>query len=453
MTERTHQVGTWEKIAYGLGDTATNLVWRTLMVFLPIFYTDVFGLSAAAVGTLLLVCRYWDGITDFIMGLIADRTTTRWGKFRPWVLWSTIPFGITTVLTFTAVDVAEPWKLVYAYVTYSALIVAFTANNVPYSALTGVLSADPVERTSISSYRFFFAFFGGLLTQGLNIPLVSYFGKGNDVIGYTYTMTLFAVVSMILLFITFASTRERVAPISVSPGSLRDDVRLLFRNRPWIVLFAIGLLFVTMTTLKQGVTMYYFKYYVGDASIAAVFMVVGLVAAMIGAAMTHRLTQWLGKRAVMQASFAVALISSALLYGAGRGDTTLMIVLSSVTEFATGPIVVLFFAMLGDAADFAEWKQNRRMTGLVYSAGTLSVKFGTGVAGALIGWLLTVFGYTANVAQTADTLAGIRLLISVFPALAAALAMLVFALYPLRERDMDAMSVELAQRRSGKVNA
>ncbi len=447
MTDRNAQVGVWEKVAYGLGDTATNLVWRTLMVFLPIFYTDVFGLTAASVGTLLLVCRYWDGITDFFMGLIADRTTTRWGKFRPWILWSTLPFGIMTVLTFTAVDVEGSWKLVYAYVTYSGLILAFTANNVPYSALTGVLSTDPTERTSISSYRFFFAFLGGLLTQGLNIPLVAYFGGGNEVVGYTWTMTLFAATSVILLFVTFSATRERVVPVASAPGSLRTDMRLLFRNRPWIILFAVGLLFVTMTSLKQGVTMYYFKYFVGNTGLAVAFMVTGLLAAMVGAALTHRLTEWFGRKQVMHACFALALVTSALLYGIGPEDTVSIFVLSGLTEFATGPIVALFFAMLGDAADFAEWKLGRRMTGLVYSAGTLSMKFGTGIAGALIGWLLTAYGYVANVGQTPETLIGIRLLVSVFPAIAAALAILVFAFYPINDAMLHTIGEDLKKRR------
>ncbi len=449
MPETNVPVGTWEKIAYGLGDTATNLVWRTLMVFLPIFYTDVFGLSAAAVGTLLLICRYWDGLTDFLMGLIADRTSTRWGRFRPWILWSTIPFGIMTVLTFTAVDVSGPWKLVYAYATYSGLIIAFTANNVPYSALTGVLSPDSGERTSISSFRFFFAFMGGLLTQGLNVPLVAYFGNGDEVIGYSSTMILFASVGVVLLFITFASTRERVVPVATPPGLIRADMRLLFRNKPWGILFAVGLLFVTMTTLKQGVTMYYFKYFVGDTGLATSFMVSGLVSAMIGAALTHRLTVWFGRKMVMHFSFAVALVSSVSLFWVGPRDTTTMFLLSSVTEFATGPIVALFFAMLGDTADFAEWKQGRRMTGLVYSAGTLSMKFGTGVAGALTGWLLTAYGYVANTQQTAETLEGVRMLISVYPAVAAGIAIAVFSLYPLSDSTVTTMTQELAQKREG----
>ena len=438
-----------EKIGYGLGDTATNLVWRTLMVFLPIFYTDVFGISAAAVGTLLLVCRYWDGITDFLMGLIADRTNTRWGKFRPWILWTALPFGIMTVLTFTTFDLSYTGKLLYAYVTYSGLIVVFTASNVPYSALTGVLTADPVERTSLSSYRFFFAFLGGLITQGLNIALVSYFGQGNDVEGYRYTMTLFAALSVVLFLITFLTTTERVTPPPEQRTPLRQDFRDLMKNTPWVVLFFLGILFVTFTTLKQGVTMFYFKYFVGDVALAAGFMIAGLLAAMTGAALTQRFTLMFGKRQTVHYCFLLALVTSGLLYFAGPGDTAMIFTLGSLTEFSTGPIVTLFFAMLGDAADYSEWKNGRRATALVFSAGTLSMKFGTGIAGAITGWLLTMFGYAANAAQSAESLEGIRLLISVIPAIAAVLAIVVFRLYSIDDPLLARIQRELSTRKAG----
>jgi GPH family glycoside/pentoside/hexuronide:cation symporter len=447
LTLRPQKVPSGEKIAYGLGDTATNLVWRTLMVFLPIFYTDVFGLSAAAVGTLLLICRYWDGITDFIMGLIADRTSTRWGKFRPWILWTAVPFGIFTVLNFTAMDLSATGKLIYAYATYSALIIAFTANNIPYSALTGVMTADPVERTSISSYRFFFAFLGGLLTQGLNIPLVAAFGRGDEVKGYTMTMTLFSIVSVLLFLLTFLGTKERVRPVVAESHSSWEDVKDLFRNRSWFILFCIGLLFVTFTTLKQGVTMYYFKYFVGDTVLATAFMTSGLVAAMIGAAMTPWLSRTLGKRRLMSVSLAVGGVSSALLFLAGPSDFMFMFGLSMLTEFSTGPIVALFFAMLADASDFSEWQTGRRATGLTFSAGTLSFKFGTGVAGALTGWVLTTVGYVANTAQTAETLLGIRILISVVPGVVALLGLGIFQWYTLDESHLERIGTDLAERR------
>ncbi len=445
--ETKSKISVIEKVGYGLGDTAANLVWRTLMVFLPIFYTDVFGLSAAAVGTLLLVCRYWDGVSDFIMGVIADRTNTRWGKFRPWILWTAIPFGIVTVLTFTTPSLSQTGKLWYAYITYSLLILVYTANNIPYAALTGVISPDPQERTSLSSYRFVFAFLGGLITQGLNVYLVNLFGKGDQVKGFRITMTVFAFISVMLFIITFLTTKERVQPSQQHRNTIRQDARDLLHNRPWTVLFFLGVFFVAFATLKQGVTMYYFKYFIGDTQLAAWFMVAGLVAGMMGAGLTQKMTAKFGKNRVMNAALLLALVTSAGLYLPGPKNLIAIFVLSSITEFATGPIVVLFFAMLGDAADYSEWQSGRRATGLIFSAGTLSMKFGTGVAGALTGWLLNLFGYIPNAVQSETALQGIRLLISVIPAIAAILLIIVFRFYPLNELLLNRIQVELDQRR------
>jgi glycoside/pentoside/hexuronide:cation symporter, GPH family len=447
IQEAQQKISITEKIGYGLGDTAANLVWRTMMVFLPIFYTDVFGLPAAAVGTLLLVCRYWDGISDYVMGLIADRTKTRWGRFRPWILWTALPFGILTVMTFTTPDLDYSSKLIYAYITYSGLILIYTANNIPYSALTGVISADPAERTSLSSYRFIFAFLGGLITQGFNIYLVSYFGQGDDIRGYRLTMTLFAGIAVILFLITFLTTRERVQPPRNQPSSVWDDTKDLVRNKPWIMLFFIGITWVTFTTLKQGVTLYYFKYYVNDMSLAPPFMILGLLASILGAALTRRLTDRFGKRSTMIYCLALALVSSILLFWARPTDLAIIFVLSIVTEFVSGPVITLFFAMLADAADYSEWKTQRRATGLVFSAGTLSMKFGTGIAGAITGWLLMLFGYAANVAQTPEALLGIRMLISVFPAIAALMLIILVRLYPLDEGTLAQIKQELSSRR------
>ncbi len=449
MIDPNQKLSVGEKVGYGLGDTATNLVWRTLLVFLPIFYTDVFGITAAAVGTLLLVVRILDGITDFGMGLIADRTNTRWGKFRPWVLWTALPFGIMTVLTFTTFDLSYAAKLVYAYVTYICLMLVYTASNVPYSALTGVLSGDPVERTSVSSYRFFFAFLGGVLVQGLNIYLVAFFGQGNDVDGYKYTMMLFAGVAVILFVITFLSTTERVKPPPKQETSLKQDFKDLLSNKAWVVLFFVGVLFVTATTLRQGVTLYYFKYFVGNVELAASFMVIGTATAMISAAFTRRLSVWLGKRRLFTYSFLLGVVSAALLYFADPDDIAMIYGLGLLMEFATGPIAVLFFAMLGDAADYSEWINHRRATGLVYSAGTLAIKFGGGIAGALTGWLLNIFGYQANVAQSAEALEGIKLMISVGPALIGILGMIALRFYPVDEVLLQKIQMELTNRKEG----
>jgi len=448
MTEESQRIPVAEKIAYGLGDTATNLVWRTLMVFLGFFYTDVFGLPSAAVGTLMLVSRFGDGISDLLMGAIADRTTTRWGKFRPWILWMAIPFGVMAVLTFTTPNLGDTGKLLYAYITYNGLILVFTASNVPYSAMTGVMSADPGERTKLSSYRFVGAFAGALLTQGLNEVLVEWFGQGDATEGYRWTMVLFAGLAVAMFLVTFALTKERVQAPPRKQLNLKEDLGDLLRNRAWLVLFGVGLCFVTLATLKQGATMYYFTYFMDAKPLAAGYMIFGTIGALIGAALTGKLTERWGRKQVMLVSFAVAGLSSLAMYAVGREHTAWVFGLGFVTEFATGPIVTLFFAMLADAADFSEWKTARRATGLFYSAGTLSFKFGSGVGGGLIGWTLGSYGYAANAEQTTEALYAIKLLMSVLPALGAAVGMIVFLFYPIHDRLLEEIKVALAERRS-----
>ena len=452
MIDPAQRIPVREKIAYGLGDTATNLVWRTLMVFLGFFYTDVFGLPAAAVGTLMLVSRFGDGISDLLMGAVADRTQTRWGKFRPWILWMAIPFGVMAVLTFTTPELGPTGKLWYAYLTYNGLILVFTASNVPYSAMTGVMSADPGERTMLSSYRFVGAFGGALLTQGLNEILVNGLGQGDATEGYRRTMVLFAVVAVVLFLITFAMTKERVAAPPREKLQLKEDLGDLLRNRAWLVLFGVGLCFVTLTTLKQGATMYFFTYFLEAKALAAAYMVIGTVGALIGAGLTGWFTNRWGRKAVMQGAFAVAGLSSLAMYGVGRDSTAAVFGLGFVTEFATGPIVTLIFAMLADAADYSEWQNHRRATGLFYSAGTLSFKFGSGVGGGLIGWVLGSHGYAANAEQSAESLHAIKLLMSVLPALGAALGMVVLFFYPINEGLLRQIKDSLVARREAASN-
>jgi glycoside/pentoside/hexuronide:cation symporter, GPH family len=454
-----------EKVAYALGDTAANFVWRAVIVFLPFFLTDAAGISPAAVGVLLLVCRVWDGVMDLAMGAVADRTHTRWGKFRPWILWSAAPLAVCAVLTFSAPELGETGRLVYAYVTYGALVACYTMNNVPYNALMGVMSSSPVERGTISSYRFFFAFLGGLLIQGCMPPLLSALDnlpaarflhalyENGPAFGYTAAMTLFSGVALILFVITFAATRERVRPPIHQRSDLKQDFADLLHNGPWLVLFAVGLLFVTFTTLKNGAIMYYFTYYVGDVELAGLFMVVGLLGAMAGAATTGPLIRVIGKHRLMLYALGIAIASSALLYLARPTDVSIMIVLSTLTEVSTGPMVALFFAMLADAADYSEWRTNRRATGLCYSAGTVAMKVGSGVGGAATGLLLAAFGYVAAsgqqavVEQSAEAVQGIRLLISVLPAAVALLMLVAFLFYRLDDQQLAQIEGDLAVRR------
>lgn len=457
-----------EKVGYALGDTAANFIWRAVIVFLPFFLTDVAGIGPVAVGVLLLVCRVWDGVVDLWMGIVADRTRTRWGKFRPWILWSALPLAVCSVLTFSAPALGTTGRLVYAYLTYGALVVCYTMNNVPYNALMGVLSPSPVERGAISSYRFFFAFLGGLVVQGFTPPLIAglgglaslfdtrllhaLYGDG-PAFPYTAAMTVFSGVAVLLFMITFATTRERVQPPADQRSNLRADLSALLHNGPWLVLFAVGVLLVTFTTLKHSATMYYFTYYVGRQALAGPVMVAGLLGAMAGAAATGMLVRSAGRRRVMLYAVGLGIASSALLYLAKPADIVVMIVLTTVTEFSTGPVVTLFFAMLADAADFSEWRTNRRATGLCYSAGTVAMKLGSGVGGAAAGLLLAAFGYVAAsetqavVEQSAGAVHGIRLLISMLPAAVGLLMLVTFRFYTLDEQRLAQIEGDLAARR------
>lgn len=436
----------WNKIGYGLGDTAANLVWRTMLVFLPIFYTDVFKLRAVDVGILLLVCRYFDGISDVAMGIIADRTSTRWGRYRPWILWTALPFGLATVLTFTTPSFDYAGRLVYAYVTYTLLVLIYTANNIPYAALTGAMSDDPIERMSLSSWRFACAFLGGLIVQGLVIYLVSFFGHGDTIRGYKHTMTLFAGLSVVLFAITFLATREK-AGSAVERSSWLADLKDLVRNGPWLALFCVGIMMVLGVALKGGATMYYFKYYVGHEGLAAPFMICGLVASMVGTMLTKPLAARFGKKPTLIGCLAATALASLALYRAGPGDTALIFSLGTLGDFAMGPAIALFFAMLADTADYSEWKNRRRATGLVFSAGTVAIKFGAGMAGAIGGLVLARYGYVANAAQTTGALTGIRILMAVLSGLAAVAAIVFLAFYKLNETALAPIRQDLSRQR------
>ncbi|GAB5558717.1 MAG: MFS transporter [Synoicihabitans sp.] len=447
MTAPETKIPTKECIAYALGDTATNLVWRTLMTFLGFFYTDIYGLSPEIVGFLFLISRFGDGASDVIMGVAADRTQTRWGKFRPWILWTAVPFGIMTVLTFTTPDLGDIGKVIYAFVTYNLLIIFFTASNVPYSALTGVISPDPAERTRLSSFRFGGAFIGALLTLGLNQPLVDLFGQGDETVGYKWTMVVFAVVAVVFFIITFAMTKERVKPEPVEKLNLWRDIGDLFRNRAWFVLFLIGLFLISVNTLRQGSTMYYFAYYLDSKGLAGMYFVITTIGAFAGAVMTAKLVTMFGRKGVILGGFAIMALGSVGMYFVGREGIVPVFVLGFIIEAASGPIVTLFFAMLADAADFSELKQGRRATGLVYSAGTVSFKFGSGIGGALANFVLAGTGYVADVPQTAEALGGIKLLMSLLPAAGCIAGMVAFMAYPISDQNLEEIRAELETKR------
>ena len=433
-----------EKIGYGLGDTASNLFFQTFMIYLLFFYTDVFGISAAAAGTMLLVTRLWDTVNDPIVGAIADRTHSRWGKFRPYLLWGAVPFGIAGVLTFTTPELGPGAKLVYAYVTYTVMMMLYTIVNIPYSALMGVISADSQERTSVSSYRFVFAFIGGLIVQGTMLPLVAWFGEGDQQSGFRLTMTLFAVVAVALFFTTFATTRERVVVADGVKPNLRKDLRDLATNLPWLVLFVVGLFNLTFTSVRSGTVVYYFKYVTGNEFLASGFLVAGTTATLVGVVLAPALSRRFGKKRVFIFATLLSGLLASLFYWVDPGNMPALLTIQVLASLCAGPTAPIVWAMYADCADYSAHRNKRRATGLVFSAATFAQKMGWTLGGAMTGWLLAWYGFEANASQSAETLEGIRLMFSVIPGVIGVAAALAMSFYPLSEDEVRRISAELS---------
>jgi GPH family glycoside/pentoside/hexuronide:cation symporter len=477
-----------EKMAYGFGDAASNLFWKTFTVFLPNFYTDVFGLTTGAMGTMMLVTRIWDTASDPFFGAFADRTETRWGKFRPFLLWMALPFGFFGVLMFITPNFTPGGKLLYAYVTYTLMMLAYSAINVPYGALMAVISPDSQERTSVASYRFAFAFGGSLVVMLAMNPLLQYLGKGKghslqETMQYAYprAMTVWAVLAALLFVGCFAWTKERVKPLKSQQTTLKKDLKDLFHNAPWLFVVAAGLFTQIMTSLRDGTIVYYFKYYVGTYGTSAnacvahgtgltywltfllcyvkkydllsIFLGTGMICSLVGVMLIPKVTKVLGRKHTYLLLLAAAATLNSLSFWVGPSQLKLMFFWHILINVFTGPTMVIIWAMFADTVDYSEWKTGRRATGLVFSAASMSQKLGWALAGALNGWVLWLFGYQANLAQSTHSLTGIRMMMSFIPATAAIVSFSLACLYPLTEKTIKTMGAELAAKRAAEGSA
>jgi GPH family glycoside/pentoside/hexuronide:cation symporter len=525
-----------EKIGYALGDGAANIAWRGVATFLFIFYTDVFGLNPAVVGILFLIARFGDGIIDILMGIVCDRTNSKYGKFRPWILWTAVPLGITLSLLFTTPKFGYSGKVVYAYATYLLFFLIYTANNIPYGALMAVMTPDDKERTSLGSYRMVGAFSGGMLVQGALLFLVAHFGNINPTIGiekldaakyevtvsthediknvnintkngialfnwaeatamdsinvptqgksfsmeaekeyafivtgeenleaksitiidqkrgYSTAIYIMSIFLSFFLVLTFLSTRERVQPPKDQETNLKKDLKDLIKNRPWIILLFIGILFNVYNSIKQGIVVIYFSHYLHNQFLAASFMIGLMLASIAGAMVTSPLGRKFGKRKLFIGALIFSGAVNALLAFCGPGDTVGIFTLGIISEFGAAVFPTLFFAMLGDAADYSEYKNGRRATGLVYSAGSFATKFGGGIAGAIIGLVLAAFHYNGQDAVSIQgAVPGIIMLMSWIPTIVALITAAVMTLYPLDQKQMDAITIELTNRRTNEI--
>ncbi|HEY0921496.1 MFS transporter [Rheinheimera pacifica] len=437
-----------EKIGYGLGDMGFNFYWANISAFLLIYYTDVFGISAAAAGTMMLVTKIVDAFTDPLMGAIADRTRSRFGKFRPYLLWLALPLAGAGVLTYSTPDLGETGKLVWAYGTYTLLMLVYTAINIPYSALSGVITSDSQQRTTLVSFRFIGGFSGGILVTYLTPKLVPLLGQGDDVLGWQLTMLVFGIAAALMFLITFLTTKERIAPLSLQPNAVRQDLADLKNNKPWLVLFALALIIMVTITMRAGSGVYYFKYYVERPDLVGEFLSSYMLALALGAAATPLMTRFIDKKRLMVLLMSLAGLLSISLYFVPADAVGVIFALNLAIGFVLGPKSPLAFSMYADTADYNEWRTGRRATAMTFAAATFSQKLGGAIASALIGWLLAAIGYVANEQQSTGSQTGIVLLISVIPGVIALLAAFVMRYYSLDNRQLAKIQFDLQQRKA-----
>jgi GPH family glycoside/pentoside/hexuronide:cation symporter len=458
---RSTRPGVLEKIGYGLGDTASNLYFQFFNLFLFYYYTDVFGLNPAAIGTMYLVANLWDAVNDPIMGAIADRVQTKRGKYRPFLLWCALPYGLLGYAIFANPDLGETGKLFYAYTTFIAFKMIYTAINVPYSALMGVISPRQDDRMALSTFRFLGAFGGGFVVSLLVRPLVRLFGGEDELLGFQATMAVFGVASVLMFLITYFTTRERVEPQPKRDVSLLEDLKILCRNRPWIVMIGAAICTLANVAVRGAVTVHYFKYYVGnsddtifslgragtpfvlDFDATTLFMSSGMIAFIIGVAFTGIVGRAFGKRnALVVLTLANAVTIMGFFY-IPPDALALMFVINLLGNLLAGPTPALVWALYTDVADYGEWKSGRRATGLVFSAAMFAQKMGLTIGGAASGWLLAAFGFVANQDQTPEALLGIRIMFCIIPGALALLNGVILLFYPLSTASTEQMHREL----------
>lgn len=442
-----------ERLGYGAGDLGFNLYWTTIASFLAAFYTDVFGLGAAAAGTLLFVTRLFDAVTDPLMGAVADRTRTRWGQFRPWLLVGALPLAVMGVVTFSTPDLDEGGKLIWAYASFTLLMLAYTVLSTPYSALSGVMSARSEERTTLNSLRFLFAFGGGALVNKFTLPLVDLLGDGDPQRGWPLTMALYGLIACGLFALTFASTRQRIAPPPAQTSSPATDLRDLLRNRPWLILFGLAMLIMLTITLRAGSAYYYFTYWLKRPDLLPDYLLVQMLAYAAGAALAPLLIRLFDKARLLAVLMLIVAALSTAFWFVGPEHIALIFALNILISLALGPKSPLTWSMYADSADFGEWRHGRRATAMTFAAATFSQKLGGSLGSAALLWVLAAIGYAANQAQSGASEAGIQLLQTLVPGVFALLAAALAFAYPLSGARLKQIQQELQDRDAAAANS
>lgn len=464
------KIGLSEKIGYGLGDMSSSMFWKLFGAYLMLFYTDVFGISAAVVGTMFAVTRVWDSFFDPVVGAFADRTSSRWGRFRPYLLFLAVPFGLIGVITFLTPPFDNTGKIIYAYVTYALMMMVYSAINVPYASLLGVMSPNPSHRNTLATYRMTFAYLGSFIALLLFMPLVNAFG-GGDVNGPTHlwftapqfgwfmAVVVIAAICVVLFLACFALTKERVEPIKHEKTSLKTDFRDLIHNKPWWILLGAGVSSLVFNSIRDGATVYYFKYYVDETAVgnisilglpfvlSGIYLGVGQAANIVGVILAAPVSNRIGKRNTFILAMALATVLSVIFFWFNKDQLYLIFVFQILISICAGSIFPLLWSMYADCADYSELRTGNRATGLIFSSSSMSQKFGWAFGSAITGWMLAQFGFKANAVQSAETIQGIKMFLSILPAVGALLSLVFIYFYPLSESKMKTITAELQEKR------
>ena len=459
-----------EKIGYSLGDGAANFFFQTIMMYQVVYFTDVLRLPGNQARILFLVALFWNAIFDPFMGIMADRTKTRWGKFRPWILWSSIPFGVLFYLTFLTPELKDGPKLAYAYITYILMMTIYSVNNTPYSALSGVLTGDTKERTGIASYRQFTAMACSFIIQGFLLTLKNHFAVGHDqAYGWRTAIGIFAAVAIIFHFITFLTTKERIVPAKEDESNLGDAVRDIFRNRSWIVLFFATLFIFTTLCLRGNMIYMYFTRYLDSATLQEfmsklgygtlanpgeksmeLFNMVGMAFTILGIVMSKPLSVKYGKKLVFIVGLAFAAGFNGLVYIASSTEPVKVYIINIFQTFSFGVTIPLLWSMLGDVADYAMWKFMRRSTGFVFAGISFALKVGLGIGLAAATWIKEIYRLESEDAELYNT-EGFRLGASIFPAILFGLAVIFLIFYSISPKMEKQIQDELEARRKART--
>ena len=482
--KETQKISVFEKIGYSLGDLAANLVFQTLITYLAYFYTDIYGLKSNDASIIMLAVGLTAAfVFNPIIGVLADRTHSKWGKFRPWILFTAIPLGVVALLAFSTPNFTYKGKLLYAVATYSLVLMLYASSNLPYSALSGVITGDMGERNSISSYRFVAVMFAQFFVQVFMLPIIIYAGHGDKAAGIETTMTWMAIVGTIMLLITFLSTRERIVPTAEQKSSIKEDLSDLLKNKPWLIMLSLTILVFITLAMKGGSYVYYFNNYVdktalinfidpvitglselglnffGTDPVAAGFSLFnagGIIFMIVGISFSKRLADQYGKRDVFKYGLLVATIF-VLIFVFFKPESVMLMFSSQILHgFFYGITIPILWAMIADVADYSEWKTNRRATAIIFSAMMVGLKAGLSIGGALVAWILGLYGYIAKesavagqeIIQPHSVSEGSRLLVSIYPSIPFLIGVGLLFFYVIDKKMETKIEEDLKARRS-----